>query len=123
MFTARCCAECSRERANGDSGCLRLHSGYWIRRTPSPRAIEDADAPFAIAIRHPVTSRPHLAYVFERFPTFTQTFCVREILELERIGVRPIIFSIHDTRGEDLRHYPPELLERVHFLPPEDLLI
>jgi colanic acid/amylovoran biosynthesis glycosyltransferase len=70
-----------------------------------------------------VTSLHHLAYVFERFPTFTQTFCVREILELERIGMKPVIFSIHDTRKEDLGHYPPELLERVHFLPPEDLLI
>lgn len=64
----------------------------------------------------------HLAYVFERFPTFTQTFCVREILELERIGVRPVIFSIHDTRDEDIRHFPAELVGRVHFLPPEDRL-
>lgn len=68
-------------------------------------------------------SAPHLAYVFERFPTFTQTFCVREILELERIGVKPVIFSIHDTRDETVRHYPEELLQRVHFLPPEDELI
>ncbi len=68
-------------------------------------------------------SAPHLAYVFERFPTFTQTFCVREILELERIGVNPVIFSIHDTRDETVRHYPVELLERVHFLPPEEELI
>ncbi len=64
----------------------------------------------------------HLAYVFERFPTFTQTFCVREILELERAGVRPLIFSIHDTRHEDIRHFPAELLQRVHFLPPEEKL-
>lgn len=64
----------------------------------------------------------HLAYVFERFPTFTQTFCVREILELERIGVRPVIFSIHDTREEDIRHFPAKLVGRVHFLPPEDRL-
>ena len=62
----------------------------------------------------------HLAYVFERFPTFTQTFCVREILELERTGVRPVIFSIHDTRAEDIRHFPAELAGRVHFVPPED---
>ncbi len=67
--------------------------------------------------------RPHLVYIFERFPTFTQTFCVREILELERMGVRPLIFSIHDTRDEAVRHYPEELLERVHFLPPEEELI
>ncbi|MCE9518169.1 MAG: glycosyltransferase family 4 protein [Verrucomicrobia bacterium] len=64
----------------------------------------------------------HLAYVFERFPTFTQTFCVREILELERIGVKPVIFSIHDTRAEDIRHFPAELAGRVQFLPPEEKL-
>lgn len=66
--------------------------------------------------------RFHLAYVFERFPTFTQTFCVREILELERAGVRPVIFSIHDARSEAIRHFPAELVGRVHFLPPEEKL-
>jgi glycosyltransferase involved in cell wall biosynthesis len=66
---------------------------------------------------------PHLAYVFERFPTFTQTFCVREILELERLGVRTEIFSIHDTRAENIRHFPAELLDRVRFLPREEGLI
>lgn len=64
----------------------------------------------------------HLAYVFERFPTFTQTFCVREILELERAGLRPVIFSIRDPRGEDIRHFPAELARRVCYLPPEDRL-
>lgn len=67
--------------------------------------------------------RYHLAYIFERFPTFTQTFCVREILELERMGVKPLIFSIHDTRDEVVRHYPEGLLDRVHFLPPEEALV
>jgi colanic acid/amylovoran biosynthesis glycosyltransferase len=65
----------------------------------------------------------HLAYVFERFPTFTQTFCVREVLELVRMGVRPIIFSIHDTRAEAVQHFPKELFDQVYFLPPEEQLI
>jgi colanic acid/amylovoran biosynthesis glycosyltransferase len=65
----------------------------------------------------------HLAYVFERFPTFTQTFCVREIMELERLGVRPILFSIHSTREEVVRHYPEELADRVHVLPDEAGLV
>ncbi|TLD72306.1 glycosyltransferase family 4 protein [Phragmitibacter flavus] len=65
----------------------------------------------------------HLAYVFERFPTFTQTFCVREVLELVRLGLRPIIFSIHDTRAESVQHFPKELFDQVHFLPPEDQLV
>ncbi|MBX7208965.1 MAG: glycosyltransferase family 4 protein [Verrucomicrobiaceae bacterium] len=65
----------------------------------------------------------HLAYVFERFPSFTQTFCVREVLQLERMGVRPLIFSIRDTRNEEIRHFPQELFDRVHFLPPRDELV
>jgi glycosyltransferase involved in cell wall biosynthesis len=65
----------------------------------------------------------HLAYVFERFPTFTQTFCVREILELERQGLNPLIFSVRDTRHESPRHFPDELYHRVHFLPAEKELI
>jgi colanic acid/amylovoran biosynthesis glycosyltransferase len=65
----------------------------------------------------------HLSYVFERFPSFTQTFCVREILELERLGIRPLIFSIHDTRRENIQHFPPELFDRVHTLPPADELV
>jgi colanic acid/amylovoran biosynthesis glycosyltransferase len=67
--------------------------------------------------------RPHLAYVFERFPSFTQTFCAREVLELERQGVRPLLFSIRDTREERPRHFPDDLYERVHFLPAEKSLI
>jgi glycosyltransferase involved in cell wall biosynthesis len=65
----------------------------------------------------------HIAYVFERFPSFTQTFCVREILELERQGLRPLLFSIRDTRDEGIKHFPPELLSRVRFLPARDELI
>lgn len=65
----------------------------------------------------------HLAYVFERFPSFTQTFCVREVLQLERMGVRPLIFSIRDTREEEIRHFPQELFARVHFLPARDELV
>jgi glycosyltransferase involved in cell wall biosynthesis len=61
----------------------------------------------------------HLAYIFERFPSFTQTFCVREILELERMGVRPVIFSIHDTRSEFIRNFPSDLAGHVQVLPPE----
>ena len=64
-----------------------------------------------------------LAYVFERFPSLTQTVCVREILELERQGLRPLLFSIHDVRVEAVQHFPPDLLERVHFLPPHHELV
>src|SRR5580704_17953414 len=64
----------------------------------------------------------HLAYVFERFPTFTQTFCVREILELESLGVRPLIFSIRDTKDEPLCQDTDDLRKRVIVLPPPEEL-
>lgn len=48
---------------------------------------------------------------------------MREILELERQGIRPLIFSIRDTRNEEIHHFPPELFDRVHFLPPPEELI
>ena len=64
----------------------------------------------------------HLAYVFERFPTFTQTFCVREILELRRIGVRPLIFSIRDTGKECFCQCSEDLKKLVYVLPPPEKL-
>ncbi len=44
-------------------------------------------------------------------------------MELKRLGVRPVIFSIHDTREEGVRHFPAELFEHVHFLPPGEKLV
>lgn len=67
-------------------------------------------------------SRPHFAYVFERFPSFTQTFCAREVQELRRQGVRLMLFSIRDTGDEAMRHFPEELRESVITLPPPDAL-
>lgn len=67
--------------------------------------------------------RPPFAYVFERFPSFTQTFCAREVLELHRQGVRPLIFSIHDTREEAIRHFPRELTDEVATLPQGEALV
>ena len=64
-----------------------------------------------------------MAYVFERFPSFTQTFCAREVLEMERQGMRVMLFSIRDTRDEEGGQFPEELVGRVHFLPPEKELV
>ncbi|MES2468438.1 MAG: glycosyltransferase family 4 protein [Verrucomicrobiota bacterium] len=66
--------------------------------------------------------RPHFAYVFERFPSFTQTFCAREVLELQRQGTRLLLFSIRSTGEETLRHFPQELIDQVITLPPADVL-
>ena len=63
-----------------------------------------------------------LLYLFERFPTFTQTFCVREVLQLQRLGLRPRLISIRDTRDEAIRHFPRELVDQVTYLPQGDAL-
>ncbi len=63
-----------------------------------------------------------LAYLFERFPSYTQTFCYREVAELRRQGFSPIIFSV--------RHPPKEPLQDakmawpgVIYLPAEEELV
>lgn len=40
------------------------------------------------------------AYLFERFPTFTQTFCVREVEAMVRLGLQFPVFSIRKPCGE-----------------------
>jgi colanic acid/amylovoran biosynthesis glycosyltransferase len=61
-----------------------------------------------------------LAYLFERFPKFSQTFCYREIAELFRQGVRPAIFSLRaPDRGPELK-WDPVIISTVHQLPEGD---
>ncbi|MFZ0506016.1 MAG: hypothetical protein WAM44_19990, partial [Chthoniobacterales bacterium] len=57
-----------------------------------------------------------LAYLFERFPAFTKTFCAREVAELYSQNLRVPVFSIrrpNDDRplnipldGVDIRYLP-----------------
>lgn len=61
-----------------------------------------------------------LAYVFERFPKFTQTFCYREIAEMYRQGVRPAVFSLRKPDPELLQPWAPEIVSAVHQLPEGD---
>jgi colanic acid/amylovoran biosynthesis glycosyltransferase len=64
-----------------------------------------------------------LAYLFERFPSFTQTFCYREVMELRRQGLAPTIFSIRQPANEPPENWDTQLVRRVHYLPEEkDLL-
>lgn len=56
------------------------------------------------------------AYLFERFPSLTQTFCYREVLEMIRQGMDPMIFSVRRP-DKPLKDVPAELSERVHYLP------
>ena len=63
------------------------------------------------------------AYLFERFPSFGQTFCYREVAELYRQGFAAPIFSIRNPKGEPAQDWDPRFVERVHYLPEEKELL
>lgn len=66
---------------------------------------------------------PDVAYLFERFPSFGQTFCYREVAELERQGLNLHVFSIRKPSGEPRQDWDPQIVERVHYLPEEKELV
>ena len=59
------------------------------------------------------------AYLFERFPSFGQTFCYREVAELYRQGVAVPIFSIRNPKDEPVQDWDARIVQRVHYLPEE----
>src|SRR5215470_13945345 len=63
------------------------------------------------------------AYLFERFPSFGQTFCYREVAELGRQGITPAIFSIRNPKDEPPQDWDARIVERVHYLPDEKELL
>lgn len=65
----------------------------------------------------------HFAYLFERFPSFGQTFCYREVAELDRQGVTPPIFSIRRPKDEPPQDWDAKIVARVHYLPEEAELV
>src|ERR1700686_2875047 len=66
---------------------------------------------------------PEIAYLFERFPSFGQTFCYREVLELERQGTKIHVYSIRRPVDEPKQDWDQELVGRVHYLPEESVLV
>jgi colanic acid/amylovoran biosynthesis glycosyltransferase len=64
-----------------------------------------------------------LAYLFERFPSFTQTFCYREIVELRRQGVSPAIFSARRPVGEPAQDWEATVVAGVTYLPGDEQLV
>lgn len=64
-----------------------------------------------------------LAYLFERFPSFTQTFCYREIAELRRQGVAPAIFSVRRPLDEPPQDWESSIVDRVQYLPGDEDLV
>jgi colanic acid/amylovoran biosynthesis glycosyltransferase len=65
----------------------------------------------------------NFAYLFERFPSFGQTFCYREVAELARQGVAPPIFSIRNPKDEPPQDWDARIVKRVHYLPEEKELL
>ena len=63
------------------------------------------------------------AYLFERFPSFGQTFCYREVAELDRQDIAPPIFSIRNPKNEPPQDWDTRIVERVHYLPEEKELL
>src|SRR5437660_8341376 len=63
------------------------------------------------------------AYLFERFPSFSQTFCYREVAELDRQGLTPPIFSIRKPMDVALQDWDERIINRIHYLPGEKELL
>jgi colanic acid/amylovoran biosynthesis glycosyltransferase len=57
-----------------------------------------------------------LAYLFERFPAFTKTFCAREVAELYRQNYRIPVFSIRRPNDERPLNIPLDDVT-IHYLP------
>ena len=64
-----------------------------------------------------------LAYLFERFPSFTQTFCYREIGELRRQEVAPAIFSVRRPVDEPAQDWEASIADQVEYLPGDEQLV
>ena len=64
-----------------------------------------------------------VAYLLERFPSFGQTFCYREVAELERQGAKIHVYSIRRPLGEPKQDWDEQLVRRVHYLPEESVLV
>ena len=71
----------------------------------------------------PESSMTRFAYLFERFPSFGQTFCYREVAELDRQDIAPPIFSIRNPKDEPPQDWDTRIVERVHYLPEEKELL
>ena len=63
------------------------------------------------------------AYVFERFPSYVQTFCYREIAELDRQGETPPLFSIRQPDDEPPQDWDEKIVARVQYVPGEPQLV
>src|SRR5438046_1960048 len=68
-------------------------------------------------------SMTQFAYLFGRFTSCGQTFCDREVAEVVRQGVTPLIFSIRKPKDEPPQDWDQRIVKRVHYLPDEEQLL
>jgi colanic acid/amylovoran biosynthesis glycosyltransferase len=64
-----------------------------------------------------------LAYLFERFPAFSQTFCYREVAELLRRGAKIDVYSLRQPTGEPPQDWNEDITHRVDYVPEEKPLV
>jgi colanic acid/amylovoran biosynthesis glycosyltransferase len=64
-----------------------------------------------------------LAYLFQRFPSFTQTFCYREIVGLRRQGVSPAVFAVRRPVDEPAQDWDAAIVGQVEYLPGDEQVV
>jgi len=120
-------AACSvREEFSHERAIERLESFYdearqvpasW--RKPGSAASRSAAPVLSIpALPEPVIAKGHsFCYLFERFPSFVQTFVYREAVEMVRQRMNPLLVSIR--RPDDPANLAEKLDEEILYLPEE----
>jgi len=65
-----------------------------------------------------IAAAPHgFAYLFETFPSFTQTFCFREVNEILNQGLRFPVFALWLQHGDSPQNFPPQLEGLTTYFP------
>jgi len=91
-------------------------------RKANPASQPPAPSPAASApVRPPAIAAGHsFCYLFERFPSFVQTFVYREAVEMVRQGMAPLLVSIRQP--EDPAELAAKLDTPIFYLPQEKAL-
>lgn len=63
------------------------------------------------------TSKQHIGYVVKRYPRYSETFIVNEILAHERVGTKIDIFSLRPPNDTHFQDIISRVKASVHYLP------
>jgi len=86
--------------------------------------MEDDGGPLQACAERPGRARPRLGYLVSRYPKVTETFILREMLELERTGCRIDLFSLQRERQQVVHPEASQLQAEVTFgWPPSPSLL